>query len=257
MRGAAIGTGASVPAAFLLLLPMEAGVPIPVPADLVMLLFGERVADGSFPLWAAVVALEVVAVAGSAALFLFARGPGHALVTRIGPRVGLTSPRLERAVAMIETRGRAALVVGRATPGLRTVTTVAAGASGLSARRALPALVLGASVFLQLHLALGYFLGPAARDALADARGPAIIVGAAIVVAALLFWVLRRRSRAGTQTYTEGVCPACAALGWAVERYAARNEPGAGASGSRVHGEAVVDDPGGAGRLGASVDSFG
>ena len=143
MRGAAIGTGASVPAAFVLLLPMEAGVPIPVPADLVMLLFGERVADGSFPLWAAVVALEVVAVAGSAALFLFARGPGHALVTRIGPRVGLTSPRLERAVAMIETRGRAALVVGRATPGLRTVTTVAAGASGLSARRALPALVLG------------------------------------------------------------------------------------------------------------------
>jgi membrane-associated protein len=224
MRAAAVGS-ASVPAAFLLLLPMEAGVPIPIPADLVMLVFGERVADGSFPLWAAVAALEVVAVVGSTALFLFARGPGHALVTRVGPRVGLTGARLDRAVAAIEQRGRPALVVGRATPGFRTVTTVAAGASGLSARRAVPALALGASLFLQLHLVLGYFLGPAARDAVADARGPALAVFAAVAGAALLFWIARRRRRAAALTRTEGACPACIALGWAVERYAERARP--------------------------------
>ena len=65
-------SGLGVPVALLLLLPMEAGIPIPIPADLVMLLIGERAAAGSFPLWAAVLALEVVAVLGSAALFLLA-----------------------------------------------------------------------------------------------------------------------------------------------------------------------------------------
>jgi membrane protein DedA with SNARE-associated domain len=215
-RYAASGLG--VPASLGLLLPMEAGLPIPIPADLVMLLVGERVADGSFPLWAAVVALEVVAVVGTGGLFLIARGPGHALVERFGPRIGLSHDRLHRASATVERRGRSGLVVGRATPGLRTVTVVAAGASGLQARRAIPPLVVGASVFLHLHLALGYFLGPAARDALQNARGPAILAFGALVLIAAGFWIARRGRRAGTAAFTEAACPACLALGWMSDR---------------------------------------
>src|SRR4051812_8825675 len=100
---------------------MEAGLPIPIPADLVMLLVGERVAAGVFPLWLAVLAFEAVAVIGTTALFLASRGPGRAVVERLGPRVGLTTDRLDRAVRVVERRGRPALAVGRGTPGLRTV----------------------------------------------------------------------------------------------------------------------------------------
>jgi membrane protein DedA with SNARE-associated domain len=216
--GRTAGSGLGVPAALGLLVPMEAGVPIPVPADLVMLLVGERVADGRFPLWGAVVALEIVAVLGTVTLFLVARGPGHALVERFGARLGLTTDRLERAGATVERRGRTALIVGRATPGVRTVTVVAAGASGLHARRALPSLVIGASIFLQLHLALGYFLGPAARAALDAARGPAIAVFVALVAGAAAFWFVRRGRRAGRQAFTEAACPLCLTLGWVAER---------------------------------------
>jgi len=202
---------------------MEMGIPIPIPADLVMLLVGERAAEGSFPLWAAVLALEVVAVVGSAALFLIARGPGHALVDRLGPRVGLTPARMQRASALVERRGHTALLLGRATPGLRTVTVIVAGGSGVRLRRALPALALGASVFLQLHLVLGYFLGPAARDALDNARGPAIVVFGVLLVAAIVTWVVRRGRRAGAQAVTEAACPLCLALSWAVDRAVADN----------------------------------
>jgi membrane protein DedA with SNARE-associated domain len=55
---------------------MEAGVPIPVPSDLMMLLLGERVSAGALPLWLAMVALELVALAGTAALFLAAASSG-------------------------------------------------------------------------------------------------------------------------------------------------------------------------------------
>jgi membrane protein DedA with SNARE-associated domain len=211
-------SGLGVPAALILLLPMEAGLPIPVPADLVMLVVGERAAEGKFPLWAAIIALEVVAVVGSAALFLIARGPGHAVVERFGARLGLTHDRLHRASDAVERRGKTGLAIGRATPGLRTVTVVAAGASGLSARRAIPPLVLCASVFLQLHLALGYLLGPAASDVLQSARAPAIVVLAALLAGAAFFWVVRRGRRAGTQAFTEAACPLCLTLGWMSER---------------------------------------
>jgi len=214
------GAGLGVPASLGLLLPMEAGIPIPIPADLVMLVIGERAAAGNFPLWAAVLALEVIAVVGSAALFLIARGPGHALVERFGARLGLTPERLGRASDAVERRGRSALVVGRATPGLRTVTVVAAGASGISARRAIPALAVGASVFLQLHLVLGYALGPAARDALDRTKGPAILAFAALLAASAAFWVARRGRRAGTRAFTEAACPLCLTLGWLSEQAA-------------------------------------
>jgi membrane protein DedA with SNARE-associated domain len=195
-----------------LLVPMEAGVPIPLPADLVMLLVGERVAAGAVPLWLAVLALEAVAVVGTCALFILCRQLGHAVMGRLGHRLGLTEARLDRAAALIERRGRPALVIGRSTPGLRTVTVAAAGGSGLSPRRALPALILGSSVFLQLHLFLGYALGPAARHALHDARGPALVGLVALVVGGIVFWLTRRGRRCGSQAASEACCPACLAL---------------------------------------------
>src|SRR5205807_819036 len=90
---AASGPGVGASAAVGLLVPMEAGVPIPVPADFLMLLVGERVAAGHFPLWAAVAGFEAVALVGTAALFFACRGPGHAVIHRLGPRAGLTRRR--------------------------------------------------------------------------------------------------------------------------------------------------------------------
>jgi membrane protein DedA with SNARE-associated domain len=138
------GSGAGTPGRLGLLLAMEAGVPIPIPSDLVMLLLGERVSAGALPLWVAALALELVALAGTAALLLAA---------------------------------------GRTTPGLRTVTVVAAAGSGVRAGRALPALVLGSSLFLQVHLLLGYALGPAARELLAQARLSVLVIAAVVLAA--------------------------------------------------------------------------
>ena len=117
------------------------------------------------------------------------------------------------------------LALGRGTPGLRTITVVAAGGSGLSARRALPALVLGSSVFLQLHLVLGLLLGPAARDAVDQAKGPALAAFAALVVLGALFWLLRRGRRQAGQAWTEASCPACLALNMVGERVSGLGRP--------------------------------
>jgi membrane protein DedA with SNARE-associated domain len=211
---AAAGTGSGVPGLLGLLLAMEAGVPIPVPSDLVMLLLGERVSAGALPLWLAAVALEAVAVAGTAALFLLARGPGRALLARLGPRLGLTGPRLARASELLERRGWPALATGRTTPGLRTVTVVTAASSGVRAGRALPALVLGSSIFLQAHLLLGYALGPAARELLEQARLPALVAAAA-ALAAVAVLLLRRRRRGAAPVLADGICPVCLAAGLA------------------------------------------
>ena len=214
--GGAAGVGGL--AALALLLPMEAGVPIPLPADLVMFTVGQQVAAGRFPLWLAVVGLEVIAVLGTTALFLICRGPAHRVIARFGPRLGLTEARLGRAAALAEAHGRPGLAVGRALPGLRTLTVVAAGASGLSARRTLPALILGSSVFLQVDLVLGLLFGPLATRAFDQAKGLALAASAALAIAAVIFWRVRRRHQAAPAAWKEATCPACIAVSLFADR---------------------------------------
>jgi membrane protein DedA with SNARE-associated domain len=209
---AAAGATSGLPAAAGLLTLMEAGVPIPIPADLVMLAVGERAEAGEFPLWAAVVALELVALVGTSVLYYLCRRPVRAVIERVGPRIGLTEQRIARAVRLIEARGRAAIAIGRGTPGLRTVTVVATSSSGIPARHALPFLVLGSSFFLQLHLVLGYLLGPAARELLDENKPLFVLAVVVLALVAAVWWVLRRGRRGGAQAWAEASCPACLAL---------------------------------------------
>ena len=237
--GVAAGSsgGAGVSGLLGLLLVMEAGVPVPVPSDLVMLLLGERVSAGALPLWLAAAALELVALAGTAALFLAARGPGRALLRRVGARRtaptpgrgsnreggrGREGPRaaVHRVLGRVrdDPDGRGvlpALVAGRTTPGLRTVTVVAAAGSGIRVGRALAALVAGSSLFLQAHLLLGYYLGPAARGLLERARLPVLVAAGLVLVVVVAVVLLRRRRGRVARVLAEGACPACLALGLA------------------------------------------
>ena len=212
VSGAAGAAGAGGLTALALLLPMEAGVPIPLPADLVMFTVGQQVAAGRFPLWLAVAGFEAIAALGTTALFVLCRGSAYRIIARLGPRLGLTEARLGRAASLAEARGRPGLAIGRALPGLRTLTVVAAGASGLAARRALPALILGSSVFLQVHLVLGLLLGPLAGRAFDLAKGPALAAAAVLAIAAALFWRTRRRRQAPAAAWMEASCPACIAV---------------------------------------------
>jgi membrane protein DedA with SNARE-associated domain len=228
LAAAEAGAALGLPAVTVLLTAMEAGVPIPVPSDLVILVLGERTSAGHFPLLLVALALELVAAVGTAALFFLVRGPGRAVLGRLGPRLGLTEARLARASSFLDRRGRSALTIGRATPGLRTVTVAAAASSRVEAARALPPLILGSSVFVQLHLALGYLFGPLARAAIHRATGPTVLVLLAIAAAGVVVWLRRRGRRAGSQAAGEACCPACLALGLAAPRVFALEplEPG-------------------------------
>src|SRR5204863_2073186 len=123
----------------------------------------ERAHAGDVPLVVAIIAVEVAIVAGTAALYLICRRPGRALVTRLARRFGLTDARIDRMTARIERRGGGALTIGRATPGLRTLTVVAASTSGMSSRRAGAFPVLRSTVLTQPHFSRGYAVGSAAR----------------------------------------------------------------------------------------------
>jgi membrane protein DedA with SNARE-associated domain len=97
-------------AIFILLLVKSIGVPIPIPADLIILSAAARSAQGKLIAWQVLIALLVALVLGGLIQFVLSRGPARALLYRFGRYIGLTSPRLDAASARVKKGGALGIV---------------------------------------------------------------------------------------------------------------------------------------------------
>jgi membrane protein DedA with SNARE-associated domain len=204
-------------AIFVLMLTKSAGVPIPIPGDVIMLAASARAAQGKLDLGQAFVALLVALVVGGVIQFALIQGPGRKLLYRYGRYLGLTPARLDAASGKVKQGGPLGIGLAILTPGIRSVTVAACGLAGLPLKTFVPGLVLGSALFLTLH----FFLGYAGSSLLAVLPLPLII---ALVLVGLAVWfAIRRwqrpRAKAGeivseaVEAWNEATCPLCLALG--------------------------------------------
>jgi membrane protein DedA with SNARE-associated domain len=154
-------------AIFLLVFIEECGVPLPLPGDLIMMVAGYRVAQDKMNLVWVLFLLESATVLGSSILYWLAARGGRPLLYRYGRYIHCDRAKLDRAEAWLQHRGAVAIVLGRIIPGLRIPTVLAAGAFGMPYPRFLPALALGAFLYIAFFVLLGMWVGPQAMEALA------------------------------------------------------------------------------------------
>jgi membrane protein DedA with SNARE-associated domain len=148
----------------LLIFVEEAGVPLPLPGDIVMMLAGYRVAQGQMSLLPLLLSLELATVLGASILYWLGRRGGRPLVERYGRFVHLDAGRVAWLEGWIKQRGAMAVFLGRVIPGPRIPTALLAGVFGVPFRTFLPAVAAGAFVYVGILVALGYYLGPQAIE---------------------------------------------------------------------------------------------
>ena len=146
--------------AFAVLLLEEAGVPLPVPGDILMLVVGVRVHQAHLVLWQALAAMEAATVIGASTLYGISARVGRPLAYRYGRFLRLRPERLARAEERIRSRGWRAIVLLRLVPGLRIATVAGCGLFGVPFRVFLPSVALGGFGYLLVFTLLGYFVGP-------------------------------------------------------------------------------------------------
>jgi membrane-associated protein len=209
-------------AIFLILFIKTIGVPIPIPADLIVLTAAARVAQGKFILWQAFIAILIALVLGGLIQFVLARGPGRGLLYRFGRYIGLTSPRLNAASAKVKKGGALGISIAILVPGVRGAAIAASGLADMPLRTFLPGLVVGSALFLGLHFSLGYLGGSLfslIRHVL-PLSWITLLVLALLVIVFVLWVVAYRRQKAARhdaegaplELWHEGICPACLAL---------------------------------------------
>jgi len=180
-------------AAFLFILIEEAGVPVPVPGDFIMLVVGVHARQGQTPLWQGIVAMEAATLIGSTFLYLLARRAGRGLVYKYGRFIHLSPARLDQTERWLTEKGSVAIVLGRLIPGLRIATPITCGVFAVPLWRFIPALGVGALGYILLYTLLGYFLGPTVLALLEGIHLPLGLLGSLVPLVLLLVWVVRTR----------------------------------------------------------------
>jgi membrane protein DedA with SNARE-associated domain len=142
-------------ALFVLLLVEEAGVPLPMPGDTVILLAGSQVSVSDGGLFAAAALVVLATLIGSSALYWVSRLGGRPVLSRIFRWLRIKEDRLDRVGEWMRRNRGPAIVFGRLTPGLRTVTTMAAGTFHVSYPAFLAYTGISATIWAFLYLLIG------------------------------------------------------------------------------------------------------
>src|SRR5690242_16163548 len=184
-------------AAFVFLLIEEAGVPVPVPGDVLMLVLGVHAREGVVELWQAILATWAGTMIGSTFLYTASRLAGRSLVYRYGRFIRLTPERLDTTERWLKQHGSRAVFLGRLVPGLRIVTAVACGVFEVPFRAYFPAMSLGALLYIVVYTLLGYYLGPPVLNLFEKIHIPFGLLGSLVPLTLILWWTFKVRQDIG------------------------------------------------------------
>ena len=189
---------------FSLVFVEEAGVPLPLPGDsLVMIAGGQAHKTISYDV--IVISLSSLAVfLGSSVLYFISRRGGRALLVRYGKFVRLHPSRIERVEGWFQRHGISAIIIGRLVPGVRIPTAIMAGLSNVSYRVYAPTSALAAVIWSLFYFFVGaavqreWGLVTAVVSGLLDQLSDYVVVVWIMVIALSLFfgaWHVSRRVR--------------------------------------------------------------
>ena len=214
-----------------LLLVKEAGLPVPVPGDLLVIGAGVSAAGAGAGAIALLVAILLAGYVGGTVQFLLVRGAFRRPILAILRRVGVPDERLDRLADWLRRRGARGVATARATPGVRVGAIAASGLAAMPFGSFVAGLVIGNGLFVSGHFVLGLIVGPPATALVSAAMGPAIGFVALFVFAALgaAGWLALRHRRPGGRAlapasvdlptldgpgaWADAACPACLAIG--------------------------------------------
>lgn len=196
----------SVIAICLIILLEEAGIPLFIPGDLLILFAGALSAHSLPQLGGWLVVLTLLSSLGSSVFFLAVRRGGRPLVERFGRYIHLGPEELARSEAWLTKRGWLGIVLARAVPIVRHPMVIACGLLDVSYRRYVSAQTVGSAIYTAVFLALGATVGPSLLESI---HLPRLVVRLlwllliAVGLPALLWWLCTRaRSEAPATTTT-------------------------------------------------------
>jgi undecaprenyl-diphosphatase len=189
---ASLGGWLYVVVAAVVLLETSVGLGLLSPGEIVLAVAGAAAADDGIHLALLLAVVGCFGVLGDTIAWALGRRYGHALLVRLGARVGVTAARLARVEDMYVRRGGWILIGGRFVGIVRVFAPFVAGSAAMPYRRFLPFDMVGIAIWGSGYVLAGYLFAGSLQDATGRIGQIGLVLG---VVTAIVTWRFARASR--------------------------------------------------------------
>jgi membrane protein DedA with SNARE-associated domain len=171
----------------------------PIPSELVLPLAGFEASRGSLQFVATVLAATAGSLVGAWALYALGRFGGRPAALRWGRILRVTAADLQRSEGWFDRWGRWVVLVGRFVPLARSIVSIPAGMMRMRLGEFSLLTALGSLVWNVVLAGAGYQLGSRWEEVsrVASRYSDVAAAGVVVLLAAGLFWLVRRRARRG------------------------------------------------------------
>ena len=180
----------------------EAGVPLPVPGDLIIAYYGWRAAGDPFEIARTILTCAAASMVGTQLPYWLARRFGSRVVDKLAFWLDLDKARIATLLTWVERHGFWAVVAARVIPGFRAAVSLVAGTARVPAPAFAGAVFVAGAIYWTLWVLIGAVLGPHVVDVVRPAYLRIVVIAIPLIFVALfvarLVWARRRRRLAAT-----------------------------------------------------------
>jgi membrane protein DedA with SNARE-associated domain len=206
-----------------LILVKEAGLPVPVPGDLIVIGAGVAASRGDLDPIPSLVLIVLASIAGGIVQYALVRSVARPALLRLLGRVA-SADRLDMQAERLRRGGARSVAIARSTPGIRIIAVAASALAAIPPVAFVLGLAVGNALFITAHFGLGFVLGEPVVRAVGGSLGPIAVAGVLLALIGAAGWlVLSRRfgpaaapapvqGAAPVVAWADACCPACLSL---------------------------------------------
>ncbi|HKW77596.1 MAG TPA: DedA family protein [Candidatus Limnocylindria bacterium] len=176
----------------------EAGVPLPVPGDLIIAYYGWRAAGDPSEVVRTILTCAAASTAGTQVPYWLARRFGRSVTERLTGWLDIDMRRVEQLLGWVDRHGFYAVLGARLVPGFRVAVALVAGTARVPPLPFAAGIFVAGAIYWTLWVLIGATIGPHVADVIRPAYRPIFLLGIPLVVIAAfvgrLLWARSRRS---------------------------------------------------------------
>jgi membrane protein DedA with SNARE-associated domain len=146
-------------APILLLILEEAGIPLPIPGDIIIAYTGYKISTGAIPYIGAFITILISVLIGASILYFLSAKFGQEIVLKFGQLIHLNDKKLLTVEHKFKKYGPWVIIFGRHIPGFRIPITVFAGISKIPYKTFILSTFISIIFWIPFYLGVGQKLG--------------------------------------------------------------------------------------------------
>ena len=170
------------------------GLGLPFPGDAFLVFYGFYASQGKLNLIGVLVIGISGYLVGSTIAFILSQSWGHTLVTRLEGFGIINRASMTRTTNLIDKYGAILLIPGRFLPGIRSISSYAAGICRMDFYPFLIYTTISACMWCSLWVFLGYWFGENVKLVLHTVQSSLLYITLGVVIVGASVWFIRRKS---------------------------------------------------------------